>query len=270
MTTLAGWPAGWGMACLVARVRGRTAVPRRSPATASVGAEATGKSAAGGRDLGLSCAQGAGVGSSDDRRRAEATSASDGSGPSGRARQSSKAGNDPLQREAVRPDRAAGGRRVGGGVWRGGTVGQRRGSSSPDKNPLQRGAVRPDRVAGGRGPSLASASAGQPGRDGDRRTRTRTPYNVRRASSCGGDWGRMAGSRAGHDGENGDGHDRKRGDGHDGKTGDGRLRAAGQCGTGQCGRTLWLAGRGLLGLHLARGGERETRIGGVAQEPLTT
>ena len=55
----------------------------------------------------------------------------------------------------------------------------KRGSAGSRKNPLQRDAVRPAPRGWRAGASLAFASAGQPGRDADRRTRTRTPHNVR-------------------------------------------------------------------------------------------
>ena len=126
----------------------------------------------------------------------------------------------------------------------------KRGSAGSRKNPLQRDAVRPAPRGWRAGASLAFASAGQPGRDADRRTRTRTPHNVRMGEQLrrrlGGGWPARGPATTA-----------KRG-----MAGSGRRASAG-------GRLGWPVGD-FLGLHLAGGGERETRIGRVAQEPLTT
>ena len=125
----------------------------------------------------------------------------------------------------------------------------KRGSAGSRKNPLQRDAVRSAPRGWRAGASLAFASAGQPGRDADRRTRTRTPHNVRMGEQLrrrlGGGWPARGPATTAKRGWP--------------APGDGPVRADA------------LVGRpGGLGLHLAGGGKWETRIGWVAQEPLTT
>jgi len=83
----------------------------------------------------------------------------------------------------------AGGQRVIPGGRHGGTAGQGRGSSSPDNNPYNVGRCGQPHGWRAAGLSPAVAGVGQPGKDADRRARTRTPYNVGRAA------GRVAGGR---------------------------------------------------------------------------